>query len=137
MRQKEIQDEEERMQKRQEISSSSSILAQGEVEYSTTAGILSLKFWWLFVGQCLNCSNSFSSLCLSHFCATFALFSVPSFRSPVEGDEIDSSQDPRAASMIIQTLPPRQNRYRKFLYCLFFFLSRRIVGCCYKFFVHL
>ncbi|CBI32926.3 unnamed protein product, partial [Vitis vinifera] len=76
MRQKEIQDEEERMQKRQEISSSSSILAQGEVEYSTTA--------------------------------------VPSFRSPVEGDEIDSSQDPRAASMIIQTLPPRQNRDEEF-----------------------
>ena len=123
MRQKEIQDEEERMQKRQEISSSSSILAQEEVEYSSIAGILLLKFEWLFVGQCLNCTKSFSSLCLSHFCASFALFVVPSFRSPVEGDEIVSSQDPRAAPMIIQTIPPRQNRYRKFLYC-FFFLSR-------------
>lgn len=42
MRQQEIQDEEERMQKRLELSSSSTNIAPGEVECGSTAGILSL-----------------------------------------------------------------------------------------------
>lgn len=38
MRQQELQDEEERMQKRRDVSSSSSIVGPTEVEYSSTAG---------------------------------------------------------------------------------------------------
>ncbi|KAK3027282.1 hypothetical protein RJ639_041103 [Escallonia herrerae] len=70
MRQQELQDEEDRMQKRLDTSSSSITVAPGEVEYSSIA--------------------------------------VPSYA--VEGEEIVSSQNSRAASTLRQPLLPRQNR---------------------------
>lgn len=48
MRQQELQDEEERMQKRQELSSSSTAVAPGEVQYSSVAGINLLQFCFFF-----------------------------------------------------------------------------------------
>lgn len=46
MRQQELQDEEERMQKRLELSSSSTNAAPREIEYGSAAGIPSLKLWF-------------------------------------------------------------------------------------------
>lgn len=40
IRQKELHDEEERMQRRQDVSSSSTITEQEEAEYSSVAGVL-------------------------------------------------------------------------------------------------
>lgn len=48
MRQQELQDEEERMHKRLEISSASANVEVADVEYSSNAGSLSSQFW-LFV----------------------------------------------------------------------------------------
>ncbi|XWS10237.1 hypothetical protein CRYUN_Cryun39dG0058100 [Craigia yunnanensis] len=72
MRQQELQDEEERMQKRQELSSSSTGVAPGDVQYSSVAA-----------------------------------------RTSVE-EEIVSSQDSQAASMIRQPSHPRANRDDEF-----------------------
>ncbi|XP_021287565.1 uncharacterized protein LOC110419025 [Herrania umbratica] len=72
MRQQELQDEEERMQKRQELSSSSTAVAPGEVQYSSVAAQSS--------GE----------------------------------EEIVSSQDLQAASMIRQPSHPRANRDDEF-----------------------
>lgn len=45
MRQQELQDEEERMHKRLEMSSSNVNVAVADVEYSSNAGNLSTQFW--------------------------------------------------------------------------------------------
>ena len=87
MRQQELQDEEERMQKRLDVSSSSANIEPGELECGPTTGILSLKFWYPL-------------LCLCHgYCDSYTFYSplqsslpVPSDTTPVESGEIVSSQ---------------------------------------------
>ena len=52
MRQQELQDEEERMHKRLEMSSSNVNVAVADVEYSSNAGNLSTQFWISSVCVC-------------------------------------------------------------------------------------
>lgn len=66
MRQQELQDEEERMLKRLEVSTSNVNVAVADVEYSSNAGSLSSQFWILSV--CVYVTNPSHKL---FFCFNF------------------------------------------------------------------
>lgn len=105
MRQQELQDEEERMHKRLEVSTSNVNVAVADVEYSSNAGSLSSQFWILSV--CVYVTNP------SHISYSFvSIFVVAaSSMSVVEHDEIVSSQDSCATSMVRPPAAARTNRY--------------------------
>lgn len=105
MRQQELQDDEEKMHKRRELSSSSSIAGPSEIEYCSTAGIY-FKLW--IYSFWLHYFWLYSSLIFS------ILSAAPSFASAVEGGEVVTSQETCAAPTTRQPQRMRQNRYTRF-----------------------
>lgn len=96
MRQQELQDEEERMQKRQDVSSSSSIVrsgeGEGEVEYSAVAGLCSIPNqndncftcqYAIYICIYINCVLTLAQLHICDGCFSTPICSTePSFACP-------------------------------------------------------
>ncbi|KAF9666624.1 hypothetical protein SADUNF_Sadunf16G0248100 [Salix dunnii] len=88
MRQQELQEDEERIHKRLDVSSSSANIEPGELECGPTAGTLSLKFCYpLPACLCYGYCDSYT-----FYSPLQSSFPVPSDTAPVESGETVSSQ---------------------------------------------
>ena len=145
MRQQELKDEEERMQKRQ-LANSSSRSRSGEIEYSSIAGTviypwlnhnLQLCAWFLIYrfDFSLFCTCLLSSRLLIG-CSLFFSYLLADSSSFVEGEGTNSPQYPSAMPSMRQPLPPRQNRYTLFhldlLRINYSYIYEPPLGTCYK-----
>lgn len=101
MRQKELQDEEERMLKRQDLSSSSRTMGPVEVDHGSVGGTFSLEFELLF--SCLAFTSESVAKCPF-------LFAVSSRRCPVDEEDIVSADQSCSTSISRQPTHLRTNR---------------------------